>query len=321
MPASLSEQRGQQREQVAQGQQAQALKQTRAGKQSARDAYHYQDDYGAIMTDDQYKSNNEKQAAFQESIDTNRAGIVTAQGDLTKAQRDQQKAINDGRTDAYGKLNSAYSAGMSKIKGVNLGDRPNSGSIPTWEKWAAENTVTVGVDGHNYRMDKDSYNSFKQGVHDYNKNNEQDIGMWDTDTGVNIDTKGYGKEWHEMVGGYENKLKNKFGNEIAKAEAKVKAGQSSWDKAQKELGSSKKALELSRKTTGSQIDSAVNTANSALTGDVAIAQGKLNAASTSLDAAVTSRQTMLQGIKDRYKERLSKMRGGALQTKNKKGNS
>lgn len=309
---SLSEARDAARAAAGGQESIQQLKAVRESKKSARDDYHYQDRYGTIMTDEQYAANNANQDAFDAEIAAGRAKVKAAQGTLNASKAESEALIQQQAQDAYSATYQEYNDTLNEINSVNLGDKPNTSSIPDWDTWSQTNTNTVSVDGHNYLLTKDSFNNFVGKVHDYNANNEQDIGMWSTDTGVNIDTQGYGAEWHEQLGTAEQELKNAFNNEVAKAEAAIAAGQSEYEAAQQQLADAKNALEVSVNSSYETIGSQVTTAQMELQGQVAKAEATLASATTSLDGSVKARDVALQGIKDQYSERIDDMKEGAM---------
>lgn len=310
---TLAEQREGNMTQAAGAENVQALRGARDAKESHRDAYHYQDRYGAIMTDDQFEANNKAQDAFDAKIAASRGDIATARAGLNTAEQASRDDIAQQALLAQQDLQSQYDTAYGELRDINLGPSPNGTVMPTWDEWIQGNTNTIQIDGDaTYVMDSSNYAKFVDKIHQFNKDNEEDISMWGTDTGVKIETHGYGAEWHESLGGYQAELKNKFDNEMSTAQAQIDAAQLAYDDAQSQLNSAYGALDVQYQSGQDTITSQVDAANMDLDGQMAIARGNLESATASLNAVVSERNKMLKSVRDKYSERINRMREGVM---------
>jgi len=256
MILSLTEQRGN-----AQRRDLEANREMRGG--GYRENVHYYGDYGTTMTEDAFKAAENQRAQFNKEVAAKNKAIAKA----NSLVQQQEAAAMKGATEAYGE-------GMKSI----TESKPKS-----FSEYVSDPANTVGInvgDEHTYRLPPEAAHELAVKVADYNKNNPNDIGLWERDGGYYLDTKGYGKEWHEQLMSMENQFRDSYNTQVKIANMKREAAQG----------------ELS-----GQYESALSN----ITSQAGSAQSTLSANKQTLDMLVAERRKNLQKLKDRYKQKVA----------------
>ena len=168
---------------VRKGDKARVERMEQVGPETYRDTLHKRGEYGAVMDDNQYSAMKEDEASFNEQIGGFKSKIKEAQSLADKQYKEQS-----------GEINAAH---------LNVPDFETF-----YSKWVAENTTPVSIyNGDSYEgtyiLDNDSFGKFMDVVADtgFYKVYKDGEGQW------RINNRGYGKELHEPLFEYVNKLK------------------------------------------------------------------------------------------------------------------
>ena len=208
---------------VRKGDKARVERMEQVGPETYRDTLHKRGEYGAVMDDNQYSTMKEDEASFNEQIGGFKSKIKGAQGLADKQYKEQSGEIND----------------------AHLG-------VPDFEsfysKWVAENTTPVSIyNGDSYEgtyiLDNDSFGKFMDVVADthFYRVFKDSEGQW------RINNRGYGKELHEPLYEYVNKLKPTV--------------QAAYDR---EVGTAQQALDIQKEGAMSALNTSYGAANQSL---------------------------------------------------------
>ena len=208
---------------VRKGDKARVERMEQVGPETYRDTLHKRGEYGAVMDDNQYSAMKEDEASFNEQIGGFKSKIKGAQGLADKQYKEQS-----------GEINAAH-----------LG-------VPDFEsfysKWVAENTTPVSIyNGDSYEgtyiLDNDSFGKFMDVVADtgFYRVFKDSEGQW------RINNRGYGKELHEPLYEYVNKLKPTV--------------QAAYDR---EVGTAQQALDIQKEGAMSALNTSYGAANQSL---------------------------------------------------------
>ena len=208
---------------VRKGDKARVERMEQVGPETYRDTLHKRGEYGAVMDDNQYSAMKEDEASFNEQVGGFKSKIKGAQSLADKQYKDQS-----------GEINAAH---------LNVPDFESF-----YSKWVAENTTPVSIyNGDSYEgtyiLDNDSFGKFMDVVADteFYKVYKDGEGRW------RINNRGYGKELHEPLYEYVNKLKPTV--------------QAAYDR---EVGTAQQALDIQKEGAMSALNTTYGAANQSL---------------------------------------------------------
>lgn len=223
------------------------------------DALHYREDYGASMDDQTYSAMNEEKKGFETKISS-------AQGELNKSTES---------------VNKQYQEGLKKINETHA-SIPAYGFEGFYSNYLKNTAIPIALyNGSSYEgtylMDPNSASSFLSEV-----NKSGYYRVFKTDKGQTaVDVRGYGKEIHEPLLEYSNKLKP--------------AAKEAYDK---QYGI---AVNDIKRAEGIEKKSALNTLNTGYAG----AQATLAQQQEQLNNVIIQNKNYYTSIKDKYREKLA----------------
>lgn len=223
---------------------------------------HYRDDFGMTMDDSQYKHASDEKKTNEDKISKAQVEIDKSRASADSQYKSGLKQINEASTELPAYDFEGFYKGYLKNTAI---------PISIYNGSSYEGT---------YLMDPTSASSFLGSVKstEYYKIFTNDKGQ------TSIDVRGYGKELHEPLLEYSNKLKP--------------TAKDAYDKEYK------KAVGDINKATSIEKQSATNLLNSGYSG----AQATLAQQQQQLNDIQTQNTNYYQSIKDKYKDKLSNIK-------------
>lgn len=255
---------------------------------------HYRDDYGTTMDDQQYQSSEEKRKAFENAMFKAQGKVDEGNAQLT-SERNELNTQRGMLNTATNQVNSAYKEALKRINTAKS-------RVPTYDKWINTQSFVDVYSGGNfearYKLAQAAVGNFWNSVDAYNKSHKNDMDVRGSGNGLKIDVHGYGKEMHEQLGAAQELNRKAFEVERNRALGEVQ-------KAEQSLMSQMGVARDKLNKYSSDIQN--------YQGAIDRGQALVTASQNSITAQRKERKTFLNGIRNRYAQRLNRIREAILE--------